>query len=45
MPLQDKNGSPLNDWHKGFLSQNTQHVTDVLGTLGLSKFLLCWVER
>lgn len=35
MPLQDKNGSPLNYWDKGFLSQNTPCVTDALG---LSKF-------
>lgn len=43
-PLWDKNGSSLNDWDKGFLSQNTPHVTDALGTLGLSTFL-CWMER
>lgn len=36
MPLQDKNGSPLNYRDKGFLSQNTPCVT---GALGLSKFL------
>lgn len=38
-PLQDKDGSPLNDWDKGFLLQNTPCITDVLGSLGLRKFL------
>lgn len=38
MPSQDKNGSPLKDWDKGFLPQNTQHLTDALGTVGLFEF-------
>lgn len=37
-PLQDKDGSPLKDWDKGF-GYKTPHLTDVLGTLGLSKCL------
>lgn len=46
-PIQDKDGSPLNDWDKGFLLQNTPCIADVLGSVGLRKFLFCagWKGR